>query len=49
MERIDRFELLHVQWVHHRKGVEGLLERLTGGLLSRLLGQLRRVVRVQFR
>ena len=49
MERIDRFELLHVQWVHHRKGVEGLLERLTGGLLSRLFAQLRRVVRVQFR
>lgn len=40
LERIDRFELLHVQWVPHRKGVEGFLERLTGGLLSRLLARI---------
>lgn len=49
MERINGFELLHVQWVLHRKGVEGLLERLTGGLLSRLFARLRRVAGIEFR
>lgn len=38
LERIDRFELLRIEWVPHRKGVEGLLERLRGGLLGQLLG-----------
>ena len=45
LARINTFELLHVQWVLHRKGVEGLMERLTGGLFTRLTSLLRSLLR----